>query len=43
MGGVLRPSGGGFVFNAIHNIQGNVPVPNIVALFDAVREANGRR
>ncbi len=35
--------GGGFVFNAIHNIQATVPVANIVAMFDAVKEANGRR
>jgi hypothetical protein len=30
--------GGGFVFNAVHNIQGNVPVANVVAMFEAVRE-----
>jgi uroporphyrinogen-III decarboxylase len=30
--------GGGYVFNAIHNIQGNVPVPNVAAMFEAVRE-----
>jgi uroporphyrinogen-III decarboxylase len=30
--------GGGYVFNAIHNIQGNVPVANVVAMFEAVRE-----
>jgi hypothetical protein len=34
--------GGGFVFNAIHNVQANVPVPNIVAMFDAVKEFNGK-
>ena len=34
--------GGGFVFNAIHNIQANVPIPNIVAMFDAVKEFNGK-
>ncbi|MGZ5438408.1 MAG: uroporphyrinogen decarboxylase family protein, partial [Candidatus Aminicenantales bacterium] len=28
--------GGGFVFNAVHNIQANVPVANIVAMFEAV-------
>ena len=33
--------GGGFVFNAIHNIQAQTPVPNIVAMLDAVREFNG--
>jgi uroporphyrinogen-III decarboxylase len=33
--------GGGFVFNAIHNIQAGTPVANIVALFEAVRAFNG--
>ncbi len=33
--------GGGFVFNSIHNIQANVPVANIAAMFDAVKEFNG--
>ncbi len=28
--------GGGFVFNTIHNIQGNVPVENVEAMFRAV-------
>lgn len=28
---------GGFVFNAVHNIQANVPVENVVAMFDALR------
>jgi len=32
-------SGGGFVFNTVHNIQGNVPLANVVALFDAVRDS----
>jgi hypothetical protein len=31
---------GGFVFNAVHNIQANVPVENIVAMLDAIREFN---
>ena len=31
--------GGGFVFNTIHNIQPSTPVENILAMFDAVREA----
>lgn len=35
--------GGGFVFNAVHNIQANVPVRNIAAVFDALREFNGIR
>jgi hypothetical protein len=26
------------VFNAIHNIQAGVPVENLLALFEAVRE-----
>jgi uroporphyrinogen-III decarboxylase len=29
---------GGFVFNAIHNIQANVPIANIVAMFGALSE-----
>jgi hypothetical protein len=29
---------GGFVFNAIHNIQANVPVNNVIALMDAITE-----
>jgi hypothetical protein len=29
---------GGFVFTAVHNIQANVPVENIVAYFEAVKE-----
>jgi uroporphyrinogen-III decarboxylase len=32
---------GGFIFNAIHNIQANVPTANVVALFEALREVNG--
>jgi uroporphyrinogen-III decarboxylase len=34
---------GGFVFNAIHNIQPNTPVENIVAMFMAVKEFNGEK
>jgi uroporphyrinogen decarboxylase len=30
--------GGGFVFNTVHNIQGNVPVENIVAMLETVQE-----
>ncbi|HOI44105.1 MAG TPA: uroporphyrinogen decarboxylase family protein, partial [Candidatus Aminicenantes bacterium] len=30
--------GGGYVFNSVHNIQGDVPPANIVALFDAAYE-----
>ena len=32
---------GGFVFNAIHNVQARTPVENIVAMIDAVHEFNG--
>ena len=31
---------GGFVFDAIHNVQARTPVKNIVAMLDAVRELN---
>ena len=30
--------GGGFVFNAIHNIQARTPIENVVALFESLRE-----
>ena len=33
--------GGGFVFNAIHNVQALTPTENVVAMVDAVREFNG--
>ncbi|HTS61719.1 MAG TPA: uroporphyrinogen decarboxylase family protein [Candidatus Acidoferrales bacterium] len=33
--------GGGYVFNAIHNVQAETPTENIVAMIDAVREFNG--
>ena len=33
--------GGGFVFNAIHNIQARTPVENIAAMIEAVNEFNG--
>ena len=29
---------GGFVFNADHNVQANVPVDNVVAMFDALKD-----
>jgi uroporphyrinogen-III decarboxylase len=32
---------GGFVFNTVHNIQANVPVGNLAAMLDAIREFNG--
>jgi len=31
--------GGGFVFNAIHNIQGNVPLENVQAMFRAIHDS----
>lgn len=34
---------GGFIFNAIHNVQANTPVKNIVAMIDAVHEFNGKK
>jgi hypothetical protein len=34
---------GGFVFNAVHNIQGNVPVENVTAMIEALKEFNGER
>lgn len=33
--------GGGYVFNAIHNVQHGTPIENIVAMIEAVREFNG--
>lgn len=30
--------GGGFVFNAIHNIQARTPVENVLAMFETVRD-----
>jgi len=38
---ILAP-GGGFVFQQVHNIMANVSPENIVAMFDAVAEYNGR-
>jgi hypothetical protein len=34
---------GGFVFSPEHNVQKGVPIENIVAMIDAVREFNGER
>ncbi len=31
---------GGFVFNTVHNVQANVPVENLVAMIDAIKEFN---
>jgi uroporphyrinogen-III decarboxylase len=30
---------GGFVFNTIHNIQGNTPIENILAMFRAIKDS----
>jgi hypothetical protein len=30
------------VFDAIHTVQAGTPVENLVAMFDAVKEFNGR-
>lgn len=32
--------GGGFVFNTVHNIQANVPVENMVSMFETLKEFN---
>lgn len=37
----LFSEGGGFVFNAVHNVQPRTPVENIVAMLDAVKSFNG--
>ncbi|TFG61219.1 MAG: methyltransferase [Spirochaetales bacterium] len=37
----LFAKGGGFVFNAIHNVMAKTPVKNIAAMLDAVHEFNG--
>jgi len=31
---------GGFVYNAVHNIQANVPIVNLVTTFEAIKEFN---
>jgi uroporphyrinogen-III decarboxylase len=33
--------GGGFVFDAIHNVQANTPIENVVAMFSALADARG--
>jgi hypothetical protein len=35
--------GGGFVFNTIHNVQARVPVENLLALYQAVKDYRGIR
>ncbi len=37
---IFSPSGG-FVFNAIHNVQAKTPVENFAAMIEAVKEFNG--
>jgi len=37
---IFSPNGG-FVFNTVHNIQANVPLENVVAMIDALKEFNG--
>jgi len=32
---------GGYVFNAIHNVQAKTPIKNVIAAIDAVKEFNG--
>ncbi|HDL18720.1 MAG TPA: methyltransferase [Bacteroidetes bacterium] len=34
---------GGFVFNAVHNIQANTPIKNVVAMLNALKEFNGEK
>ncbi len=34
-------SGGGFVFNTVHNVQPDTPLENALALFEALREYGG--
>ena len=34
---ILAP-GGGFVFNTVHNMQANVPLRNVLAMLEAIRE-----
>ncbi len=38
---IFSPNGG-FVFDAIHNVQAQTPVENIVAMIEAVKEFNGK-
>ena len=38
----IMSSGGGFVFNTVHNILPDVPPENIIAMFDAVKEFNNK-
>ena len=36
----LFKTGGGYVFNQVHNIMGDVPPENIVAMFDTAYAEN---
>ncbi len=36
-------TGGGFVFNTVHNILPDVPLENVIALFEAVKEFNEKK
>ena len=38
----IMSSGGGFVFNTVHNILPDVPPENIIAMFDAVKKFNNK-
>jgi len=38
-----RLRGGGYVFTPVHNIQANVPVENILAMFEEIRAFNGEK
>jgi uroporphyrinogen decarboxylase len=38
----ILSEGGGFVFNTVHNILPDVPPENIIAMYEAVGEYNGR-
>ena len=31
--------GGGFVCNAVHNVQGNSPIENVLAMFRAIKDS----
>jgi len=35
--------GGGFVFNPIHNVQAKVPVANLLAMYETVRQYGAYR
>ena len=30
---------GGFVCNAVHNVQGNSPIENVLAIFNAIKDS----